>query len=210
MSQKSYSNLTSAEKLALSSDDFVRAVKIAAIDHGYKLPLTLEQTINNFNITGFNLPAESVEFFEIVTQNTYGGINGTGIAFKTHDEAVKALKGAIPLYNDGYGATLKKKIGDANLMSVRSTWVTFVNGQSVGFKLDEFNESTDDYDKFFEECREDLQQIRQNEYNRRVLQQKRKEYMKLANNDESVARAFWVKVEGIEFPNEEGSELNDL
>ena len=206
MSTKRYTDLTVSEKLSLdSSDGFINAVKIEAIQRGIKIPTTLSQAINSFPLTGFSIPPDAVMLYEICAPSSYGEPKKTGVAFKTRDEAVRALQGAIPVYEDGYGATAQMKIGDSSKFEIREAYITFVKPASIVFSLEQLNEDTTAYDALLEECRKDLEAIRQNEYNKRVLQQKRAQYLDLAKGDESIARAFWAKVEGGEFPSKEDS-----
>ena len=188
--------------MALNSpEDFINAVKIEAIQRGIKIPTTLSQAINSFGLTGFNLPPDAVVLYEICApDSSYSEPKSTGIAFKTRDDAVRFLQGAIPIYRDGYAETAQIKIGDSSKISIRETYITLVKPQSIVFKLEQLQEDTTAYDALLEECRKDLEGVRQDEYNKRVLQQKRIQYLELAKGDESIARAFWDKVEGGEFP----------
>ena len=54
--------------------------------------------------------------------------------------------------------------------------------------------------ELLDECENDLSGIRQEEYNAKVNATKRAEYLRLAGNDEAIAKAFWAKTEKTDWP----------
>ena len=69
-------------------------------------------------------------------------------------------------------------------------------------QFEEFFEDDTEFQKVVDECLERHSQVRQAAYNAKVRSEKRAEYLRLAGGDETIARAFWAKTEGTEFPTE--------
>lgn len=198
---KRYFDLTETEKITLSQEQFVEAVKIEGIHRGIKPPIALDQAINQLGFNGFTIPADSTCFYEIMHPRNYGGCDPTGICFKTLESARLALQGAICIVEDGYGADKRHKIIEGEF-SVRETYLTNLKQKSFTIKLEELIQESEAFEKLSEECAEDLSRIRQAKYDAAVRSNKRRQYLELAKGDEGIAKNFWSKTEGSDWPNE--------
>lgn len=197
---KKYTDYSSAEKMTLSADELEKSVKLEAIDRGIPIPTTLDSRLKQIEAKGFNMPAEYSEFFMITARKSeYGAPEHTGIAFKSLHDANKALNGAYLVYEEGYNEKRRMKLGQP-LFSVEQIMVVDRWQQTYWTKLVELNEDTTKFDNLCEECRLDLERVRQDDYNRRVIQQQRQQYVDLANGNEEIASAFWLKTKGTDFP----------
>lgn len=197
---KRYFDLTETEKLALSSESMADAVKIEAIHRGIKTPITLDNIVENLGCTGFQLPADCKTFYEICTPKNYGGIERSGICFITPDQARNALTNAIFIEEEGYPVKRARVVnGD---FSVMERYVSAFPLTNFSTKLKEYeeNEPCEEFKKLCEECRDDLQSIRQRIYDAEVRARKKAEYLRLAQNNEEIAKAFWTKAESGEWP----------
>jgi len=198
---KRYFDLTEPEKLALSQDDFTNAVKIEGINRGIKPPITIGAALNQVSFTGFGIPADVTIFYQVVAPAEYGSGKETGLCYRTADEARIAMQNAFAVYESGYGADKRHKMATGDF-HVRETYLTLTPQKWFSLKFEEFYEDGTEYKKLCEECSADLSDLRQNAYNAKVLAQKRATYMELAKGDLEIAKAFWAKTEGAEFPNE--------
>ena len=52
------------------------------------------------------------------------------------------------------------------------------------------------YEKLYEECCENLRELRSNAYRREVRMAKREKYLALAKGDLAIAKNFWASTEG--------------
>lgn len=141
-----------------------------------------------------------MKFYEIVRPGKYGGQDRTGIAFPTEQEAINAMKGAFAIVNDGYSGS-KSSLATGEF-SVQVVLIGSQCGEVSQKKIEEYDYDSKPFDAVVEECVTDLAGIRQRRYNAEVNKRKRAEYLRLANNDEAIARAFWAKTERVEWPSE--------
>lgn len=200
---KRYYDLTTEEKLKLSGDAIHDAIKLEAIHRGIKPPVTLEGVINQHGFVGFVTPPDSVNFYELCGPQQYGeSVQPTGIAYKTEAEALRALENCIFLTADGYGADKKCK-PVAGIGSVRVARISLTpRPKSFASTFQEYSQAEDDekYETLSKEIQDELNGIWQADYNMRVQNERRKEYMRLAKGDEDVAKAFWSRSERTEWP----------
>jgi hypothetical protein len=197
---KRYFDLTESEKLALSSEQMTDAVKIEAIHRGIKTPLSLDNIVENIGCSGFNLPADCKTFYEICTPKQYGGVERSGICFVTPDEARNALKNTLFVEEEGYPAKRAKIINGE--FSVMERYVSAFPLTNFATKLKEYEDDTpcEDFTKLCQECRDDLGIIRQRIYDTEVRARKKAEYLRLAQGNEEIAKAFWSKAESGNWP----------
>ena len=193
MTNTQYTHLSEEEKKTLTSDDFETAVKLEAIARGISLPITLSQELMEKPLISFNRPADSVIFYEITTVAEYGGIDRSGIAYRTQEEARRALQGVVCVTEDRYGNKGPKIV--VGEVSIRETAVSFSSPQYYQAKVEGYEQNTEAFDKVAEECRENWREIQQAEYNKKVLAEKKAQYLTLAQGNEEIARAFWRKAE---------------
>lgn len=200
---KRYYELTQKEKLALSGDSIRQSIVLEAIERGIKPPLDLGDMINKHGFTGFSIPASTVVFYEIMIASQYGPLSGCGLAYKTEDEAKRALEGAVCLYEEGYGADKKNKVTNSP-PSYAATFIGLDKSKYFGAKFEEYSQAENDveYDKLAAEIQAELDKIWQEAHNVEVTQRKRSEYLKLADGNLDIAKAFWSKTERTDFPDE--------
>lgn len=197
---KRYFDLSESEKIALSAEQMTDAVKIEAIHRGIKTPLSLDNIIENLGLSGFALPADNRIFFELGTPKQYGGVERSGICFLTPEKARNALNEAIYIEETGY-PNKRNRIIDGEF-SVMERHVSNFPLTTFATKLKEYEDSEpcEEFTKLCEECRDDLQTIRQRIYDAEVRSRKKAEYLRLAQGNEDIAKAFWSKAETGEWP----------
>lgn len=194
-----YTQLTTEEKLALDSESLLRSVKLEAIDRGVKPQITIEDAIRRTEYVGFQINPEHVSVFEVLRPGRYNDTKATGLCYLNRDLAEKALNGAVSCEEEGYGAD-KRNIIASGEFSVAERFISLTKMKNVQTGIEEFFQDDTEFDKVAEECRLDLQALRQSEYDTRIVNRKKVEYLELANQDESIARAFWAKTERTEWP----------
>lgn len=199
---KRYFDLTTTEKLGLKDDDFMTAVKLEAVNRGIKPPLTIEGELANMGNVGFTLPPDHIVIYEVIAPDRYGTRKETGMCFKSAEAARASFENALGLIEDGYGATAQKKLVQGEF-SVQERYISFTKSSQVRTQIIEHADDTKDFDALCEECRVDLQEKRQAKYNREVSLRKRAQYLELAQGNVEIAKSFWAKTEGTEFPPEE-------
>lgn len=195
-----YFDLSKDQKLALTGESFSVAVKIEAIQRGIKPPVTLNSVLNQSGYTGWTYPNKGAAFFEIVVPGRWGNASNTGLAFRTPEEARAALANVFFISHDTHPDRIKVESGIATIQEVR---VGNTKGDVLSSKIEEFSQDDTAFFALEEECRTDWSSIRRADYDRKVNLTKRAEYLRLAGNDEAIARAFWAKTEGAEFPTAE-------
>lgn len=203
---KRYYEYTEVERAALDGEAFYDAVKREAITRGIKPPVPFSERLKTVGFAGYRVPADAVKFYEIVMPQRYGGGKPTGLAYRTEEEAQRALHGAVGLSEEGYGATARTVIA-AGEWGVRHTYVSLAGAKDYTAAITESDDdcSTEAFDTLADECRDDAQRIRQEAYNKQVRAEKRVEYLRLAGGNAEIATAFWTKVETGSFPQEDGS-----
>lgn len=203
---KRYYEYTEAERADLDGDVFYDAVKREAISRGIKPPVPFSERLKTSGFVGYRVPADAVKFYEVCVPQSYGEPKRSGLAFRTEEEAARAMQGAIGIYEDGYGASARMKIASGEFQ-IRHTYVNFGGPRNYAAAITESEDdrSTEAFDTLANECRDDAQRIRQEAYNKQVRADKRVEYLRLAGGNVEIATAFWGKVEHGGFPQEDGS-----
>jgi hypothetical protein len=186
--KKPFAEYTNAELLTISNEELNDALRIQAINQGITPPVSLPEALRKSEWAGYQLPAESITVYELHV----GGYGGTGAGYLTMDKAQSALDGLVRIEH-GYGNTAPKlKDAEAKFMAVH---IGVTRGSSKFERFEEFTQNTEAFDKMVDECMDRLSSIRQAAYDAKVRAEKRKEYLRLANDNEQVAIAFWNKVE---------------
>lgn len=194
-----YFQLTSEERIALESEDFQCAIKLEAVERGIKLPYTVDETLAAIPYVGFRLPPDCAAFYEIVYNDSrYNSLKETGLAFKTEQEAERAINGAIALETERYGERLTKVVGSD--FSVKKTYITLAKTSHISTALEHYSEDREDWDKLVQEIVNDFNSLRQAAYDKKIQQDKKKQYIELAKGDEEIAKAFWQKAERTTWP----------
>jgi len=200
---KPYYQHTEAERVKLTEDEIFLAIKLEAIERGIKVPLPVPELLKVTGYSGFSIPPDSHKLYEIYAPGSYDSTYRSGLCFNTEAEAVNALTGAIPVYEDGYGASARYKIASGQF-SIRAIYISRSGAKSFQQRIDETDcdAVSEDFEKLAEECAKDVARIRQSAYDKSIRTYKRVEYLKLAQGNEAIAAAFWAKVESGEFPSE--------
>jgi len=196
---KRFNDYTDAELLALDNETINDAIRIEAIQQGVQPPITLSEALRKSEWVGYQKPAESVAVFEIMIPGEYGTPKSTGVAYLTREKAEAALDGVISVWENTYGKDIgwKMKSGDA---AVVQRFVGVSKAAQQWAKLEEFQQDQEPFQKVCDSCLERLSRVRQEDYDRRVNEEKRAEYLRLAGGNEEIARGFWGKVERTEWP----------
>jgi len=188
-----YHQLSKDEKLALTSDQLNDAIKLEAISRGIKPPVTLSEALKRSEWVGYQQPAESVPVYAIAISSYHT----PEIGYLDKDVAERALQGMVKI-ESGYG-NVPRKITSVE-PSVQIVPIGLSKSLSKGVKFEEYTQDNTDFDKLCDECLNDLSAIRQADYNARVRAERRVEYLRLAGGNEEIAKAFWAKAEGTEWP----------
>lgn len=199
-----YFKIPEAERLSLTDADLIIAIKLEAIDRGIDLPTSLDESLQRSGAKGFSIPADTSKVFEICAKtSTYGSADRTGIAFQSLEAAQRALEGAFAIVSEGYDARKKSLlVNPFESFEIRVAHLLYTPEKGYWTKLTELTENSESFDQLCEECRSDLERVRQKDYDRRVLQVQRKEYLSLAGGNVEIARAFWAKTKHTSFPEE--------
>ncbi len=195
-----YFELSTAERLALSSEDYRTSVKLEAIKRGITPPIPLPDDLKHVGYHGFSVPADPLKLFEICAPQGYGEAKPTGVAYRTEEAAIAALRGAFSIHSSGYGVN-QKDVLSFEQFAVRIKYVG--KGAVQTHKVLDNSEISDPSEAFValgNECQADLDRLSTEAYTARVNTVKRAEYLRLAGGDEVIAAAFWAKVEGGAFP----------
>ena len=189
---KAYYQLTREEKIKLSSDELVDAVKLEAINRNIKPPVTLSDALKTTEWIGYQVPGKSIPVYTIRI-----GYHGSPFGYLDQELAVKALEGMV-LYEAGYATVGAKVKADEPTIEVR--WVGVSPAYSKAAAFEEYFQDDAEFNKLRDECVEELRKIHQEEYDTRVRKERRAEYLRLAGGNEEIAIAFWNKAERTEWP----------
>ncbi|UOF78071.1 mafG [Caudoviricetes sp.] len=191
---KTFTQYTDQELLSISVQDLNDAIRREAIERGIKPPMPLSEALRTSEWRGYQLPAENAAVWEI---NKLDGYSKSGIAYLTEELATKALEGLVSVEH-GYGNQAPKlKTGCFGIIKV---FISVSPSESKAEKFEEYYQDDTKFNDVRDECLKRLGEVRQADYNRRVNAEKKAEYLRLAGGNEDVAKAFWAKVEGGEWP----------
>lgn len=192
-----YFALSESERLAIETDaELHNAICLEAIERGIRPPMSINEKVERGVMVGYMSPPQSITLYEIVRPSDYGTAD-TGVCFKTLEEAQNAMNGAFAASFDTYGKK-QHKIHNGE-WSVKAISIG-ESGCFTGVKIEEYDQDDSEFDKIKNECISDLSSIRQKAYDKAVNARKREEYLRLANGDEEIAKAFWSRTERIEWP----------
>lgn len=196
---KRYFDLSTDQKLKLTSEQLYDAIRIEAINRGIKPPITLDAVLRQTEYRGFTTPPESVVVYEIVHTTSYSGVKETGVAFLNPEVARKATQGMVVIETDGYGNTLRKRIHEREF-TIKETHITLLNPKNFNATVQEVIEDNAEFEKLCLECTTDLSTLRQAEYEKQIDLQRKKEYLNLAQGNIDIAKNFWAKTEKRAWP----------
>ncbi len=188
-----YFEMSGVERMQLSNDALADAIRLEAIHRCVAPPISLPEQLSQGMIQGYAVPAQAIRLFEIVRPGQYSSTgDNTGIAYQSLELATKAMEGAVSVvrpYNSGPTITT----GEWRVQAV----MIGTSGVTKVVAVEEYKYDEKAYEAVRDECLKDLAALRQAAYDREVNKVKRAEYLRLANNDESIARAFWAKAERV-------------
>ena len=189
-----YFEMSGAGRMQLSNEALADAVRLESIHRGIAPPISLPEQLAKGMVQGYEVPAQAITLFEIVRPGQYSGPENSGIAYQTLEAATKAMTGALSVtrpYNGGPAISTGE--WGVQAVMIGTSGVTRI----VSVKEHEYDEKA--FESVRDECLEDLRRLRQAEYDAGVKKIKQAEYLRLANNDEPIARAFWAKAERTEW-----------
>lgn len=194
-----YYDLSTEQKLALTSEELSIATNLESAERGIAIPLNLAEFIQQQGYVGHQIPLDAVGFYQLMAPKNYGGHQATGICFKTEEEALNALEGAICIIEDGYGATAKNKFITDDF-AVQKTFIVQNKAHQFVASIKEYEEEREPYDTLCKEIADDLRQLRQRKYDSEVIAAKKVKYLELANGNEETAKRFWNNIEKCDWP----------
>jgi hypothetical protein len=193
---KPFNQLTNSEVLNLTNEDLNDAILLEAIDRGIQPPITLSEALRRSEWRGYTKPAESIKVFTLKV-----GYHSSNFGFLDEKLAERALEGMICIEENSYSHPKIKITSDTPQIVLK--YVGVEAGSQKASKFEEFTQDDTEFNKVRDECLEKYSEVRQQAYNAKVRQEKRTEYLRLARNDEEIAKAFWSKVESGEWPKAE-------
>lgn len=190
---KRFNDYTDAELLGIDNETLNNAIRIEAIQRGVKPPIPISEALRRSEWRGYEKPAEAIKVYRLRQ-----GYYTTDFGWLDESKAQAALEGLVKIekvsYKDDH---LKICTPD---VAVETVWVGVTKAEQKAAKFEEFYEDTTAFDAVRDECLERFAAVRQAAYNARVRSEKRAEYLRLAGGDEAIAKAFWGRVEGGEWP----------
>lgn len=202
---KRASEYTETELLSLSNEEFNDAIRREAIYAGIKIPVAYSEALRTSEFKGYTAPAEGLRVYEIMRPGQYRETEPCGLAYLSEERARAALEGAVGIYHDAYGSNPGAKMArqDAGF-AIRAVSIGVSPATAAWAKLEAVAEDSSEFDKLRDEWVSKLSAIRQAAYNRQVRAERRVEYLRLAGGDETIAKAFWLRAEGTNWPTEDG------
>jgi DNA-binding Lrp family transcriptional regulator len=192
---KPFSQLTRAQILALTNEELNDAIRLEAIERNIAPPITLSEALRRSEWRGYQRPAEAIKVFRIRQ-----GYYVSDFGWLDEAQAQAALAGVVKIEKINYSRDdLKITSSDA---SVEVVWVGVNTAEEKAAKFEEFFQDNTKFDEVRDLCLELYRAIRQEDYNAKVQAEKKAEYLRLAQNDEAIAKAFWAKAEGTPWPEE--------
>ena len=199
--KKSFNQYTDTELLTLDNETVNDAIRIESIERGIQPPITLSERIRKSEWRGYKQPVEAIAIFEIMTKkdSSYSSTTATGIGYLDESKAIAALDGMMEIEEVTYGANQGTKLHSC-VASIQKKFVGIQSDKQAWAKFEEFAQDTTAFDKVKDECITRLSEVRQADYNKRVNEEKKAEYLRLAGGNEDIAKGFWGKVERTEWP----------
>ena len=195
---KTFSELTLTDFLTISDTDLTDAIRKQAIVNGLNIPISMPEALTKSTYAGYTPKTDTFTVWQIATKQGYGGLTTGDTAYLTRQAAEFAMQGMIlikPITDKKYN-TIGYELTDDNLefrIIEKSLGIT-----ECGKKLAHYSDLIKEVDPkpfmdFVDECitivSETINEHRQKELNKVRMA----EYLRLAGNDEVVAKSFWAK-----------------
>lgn len=190
---KRFNDYTDAELLGIDNETINNAIRVEAIQRGVKPPIPISEALRSSEWRGYEKPPEAIKVYRLRQ-----GWNATDFGWLDEAKAHAALEGLVKIEKIDYKDDHLRVCGSE--VTVEAVLVGVNKGHHKAAKFERFYEDTTDFDKVCDECLDRLSRVRQDAYNARVRTEKRSEYLRLAAGDEAIAKAFWARVEGGEWP----------
>lgn len=190
---KRFNDYADADLLGIDNETLNNAIRIEAIQRGVKPPIPISEALRQSEWRGYEKPAEAIKVYRLRQ-----GYYTTDFGWLDESNAQAALDGLVKIEKVGYkDGHLKICAPD---VAVETVWVGVTKAEQKAAKFEEFYEDTTAFDTVRDECLERFAAVRQAAYDAKVRSEKRAEYLRLAGGDEAIAKAFWGRVEGGEWP----------
>lgn len=192
---KRFCDYADAELLKLTNEQLNDAIRIEAIQRGINPPITLPEALRRSEWLGYSKPAEAIKVFTLKA-----GYRSSEFGWLDEALAHKATEGMVVIEGCSY-PTPHTKIKGGDVPEVVVKWVGVEKSVQKAAQFQEYSdEKVGEFEKLRDECLERFSSVRQEAYNKEVNLTKKAEYLRLANGDEQVAKAFWAKVERATWP----------
>lgn len=200
---KPFHSLTNQEILGLTTEQLTDSIRVGALERGIEIPITLPEALKASEWRGYQQPASAVRVYCPYFGTSYSDPN---FGYLTQEAAETALNGAIPIVSSYQGGKSVPCIKEDIAGSIKVVCIGYSPAQdkAAAFKA-AVEYSTEDFDKYKDECLERYAVVRQGDYDQKVRAEHRKEYLRLAGGNEEIAKAFYFKTGKGHWPNEDGS-----
>lgn len=199
---KPFHQLTNEEILSLDNAQLTDAIRLGALDRGIEIPITLPDALRTSEWRGYEQPVSCVRIYCPFS----GGYNDPTMGYLSHAEAETALRGLVVIgstYRSGKSIPCIKT-DEEPIIKVVIIGDSPSANKAAAFKVAE-ESACDDFEKYRNECIEKAAMVRQSDYDRKVRAEHRKEYLRLAEGNEEIAKAFYIRTGKSSWPNEDGS-----
>lgn len=190
---KRFSELSDEALIDITNEELDVAIRIEAIERGIKPPITLSDALKRSEWRGFQFHGDSLEVFEITCE-----YHNSGIGYLDKASAERALQGMVRIEYSTY-STPNTKLSNKDF-AITSRRIHDGASLQKASKFEEYYQDDKAFNAVVDECLARHSKVRQSEYNRRVRAERKAEYLRLANGDEEIARRFWLKSEGTDWP----------
>jgi hypothetical protein len=193
---KPFPQLTRSEVLNLTNEELNDSIRLEAIERGIKPPITLSEALRRSEWRGYQKPAEAIKVFRL-RQGWYTSDFG----WLDEAKAQAALDGLVKIEKVNYNNE-SLKIGRPEV-TVETVWIGVDPAESKAAKFEEYAQDDAGFNEVRDLCLELYGAIRQEAYNARVRAERKAEYLRLAGDNEEIAKAFWAKAEGTAWPSDD-------
>lgn len=195
---KAFNQYSDQELLTLTTEQVSDAICLEAINREVQPPIPLSEALKQSEWVGFKKPVSPLVVYELVASDKYNSPTSTGVAYLDEAKALAAMEGIVVYDENRYskaGPTIRE-----TTVTINKRFVGYTDTSDKAAKFEAFQQDTKAFDEIKDECIERLSAVRQAAYNKRVNEEKKAEYLRLANNNETIAKSFWARVEKTEWP----------
>ena len=182
---KRFNDYTDAELIGIDNQTLNDSIRIESTFRGIQPPIPISVALRQSEWVGFTLPGDYTTVYAIRI-----GYSRSPFAYIKREDAEKALVGVVELKSSGYGANQKYTI-QYEQPTVEEINIVLSESQQKAAKFVDFAQDDTEFNKVVEECMERVSRVRQDDYDRNVLAQRKAEYLRLAGGNLDIAKAFW-------------------